>query len=256
MAQVLDAIAHSAVRAGLRTLSSLGRRHVVITLDCGFKLRLRTNDLLGYRLVREQQFEPSVRQAIRTIIKPGMTALDIGANLGYYSLELSRLVGSTGTVVAFEPQITMMAELKANLELNAVRNVITCPIALSDEGGDRTFFVPPPGHESMGSLKNNGRTSMPLTTKVPCSTLDEAVQALKIDRIDFIKMDVEGAELQVLQGARTLLTGSKRPTVVFEAYEANCAPFRYCVFDLLKRFDQIGYKLMQLDECDWCASPC
>jgi len=67
-------------------------------------------------------------------------------------------------------------------------------------------------------------------------------------------MDVEGAELQVVEGEHRLFAGTARPVVVFEANEANCAAFGHCVFDLLRRFDKVGYSLIQLDNEDWCAT--
>ena len=149
----------------------------------------------------------------------------------------------------------MVSELEANVKLNALQNVTIRPIGLSNEVGERLFYLPFPGDEAMGSLEDNGRTKVLSTASVQCSTLDTILRELRIDRVDFVKMDVEGAELQVLEGGVGLFAGEHRPIVVFEAYEANCAPFGYCVFDLLRRFDQLGYSVKQLDECDWCATP-
>ena len=93
-----------AARSGLIVLKSLGVKYVIRELACGYKARLRTNDRLGQRLFAEDSFEPNVRSAISSSVALGMTVLDIGANLGYYSLMMSRLVGPAGSVVAFEPQ--------------------------------------------------------------------------------------------------------------------------------------------------------
>jgi hypothetical protein len=74
-------------------------------------------------------------------------------------------------------------------------------------------------------------------------------------RIDFVKLDAEGAELPILKGAAILLSGPDRPCVVFEACEENCAPFGYRVFDLLRAFWDFGYHLTQLDNENWFAEP-
>jgi FkbM family methyltransferase len=255
MNRTLGALAERAARHGLPAVHSLGIKYIVKTLNSGLRVRLRTNDRLGHRLVVEERFEPEVRKTIRNAVKPGMTVLDIGANLGYYSLEMAWLVGPTGRVFAFEPQPLMVSELKANVEMNGLRNVTICAVALSNESGEAPFFLPVVGDEGMGSFQNNGRTTVSGVTTVPCSTLDGLQATLGIDTVDFIKMDVEGAELQVVEGALGIFAGPHQPAVVFEAHEANCAPFGYCVFDLLRRFDRMGYTLTQLDDSDWCAVP-
>jgi len=66
-------------------------------------------------------------------------------------------------------------------------------------------------------------------------------------------MDAEGAELLILRGAERLLSSPDRPDLIFEAYEKNCKPFGYCVFDLLKYINSFGYRVRQLDQDDWIA---
>jgi FkbM family methyltransferase len=255
MNRLSSAITTRAAIYSFPALNALGIKRVVKTLDCGFRVSLRTNDSFGLRLIVEDRFEPAVRRFMRNTIRPGMTVLDVGANLGYYSLEVSALVGPKGRVVAFEPQQQMVSEILANVKRNNLQNITVCPIALCDETGEKTFCFPVLGDEAMGSLKCNGRATILRTATVRCSTLDKILPELGVEKVDLVKLDVEGAELSVLEGGLGLFTGVHRPIVLFEANEENCAPFGHTVYDLLCRFNQLGYTLKQLDAEEWCATP-
>jgi FkbM family methyltransferase len=255
MSRIAAALAGQIAEVTLSGMHRLGVSYVTRSLPSGAKLRVRTNDRLARYFLVDGQFEQAVRNVIRRVVGPGMTVLDIGANLGYHTVEMSRLVGPEGTVVAFEPQARMVEEIHANVRINALRNVRVVPVALSDSVATRSFYVPVVGDEAMGSLGDTHRTSVASVVSVNCTTLDEAIRALGITTVDFIKMDVEGAELQVVKGGGSVFAGSTQPQVVFEAYEANCAPFGYRVFDLLQRFSAMGYDLTQLDGWDWHAAP-
>ncbi|HUB79448.1 MAG TPA: FkbM family methyltransferase [Bryobacteraceae bacterium] len=248
-------LAERGVRYTLLAADRFGKAYTTKTLKSGSKLRIRTADRLGHRIAIEERFEPKVRKRIQETVRPGMTVLDIGANFGYYTVEMAHLVGPAGRVIAFEPQLRMVAELKANLEINGLDNVLVCTAALSSETGTRTFYLPAAGNEGFGSFCNNGRAEIAEVTVVPCATLDRSLSEIGIANVDFVKMDAEGAELQIVEGGLGVFAGAHRPAVVFEACEANCQPFGYCVFDLLRRFDALGFNLVQLDDSDWCAVP-
>ncbi|MEA2826679.1 MAG: hypothetical protein QOG43_1118 [Actinomycetota bacterium] len=160
----------------------------------------------------------SVMAAIQPHIRPDAVCLDVGANIGLYALGLSHLAAK-GKVYAFEPSPSAYGHLQSNLQVNGATNVEACNLAVSDTVGtvhfhDFSFFSAGSFSSDEGSLLSSesyGSQSFEAAT----TTLDEFVADHKIDRVDFIKVDVEGAELSVLAGAEKTLA-TYRPATVLE----------------------------------------
>ncbi len=151
--------------------------------------------------------ERHVQEALADLLRPGMTFWDVGAHIGFFSLLAARLVTSAGRVEAFEPFPPNRVRLEASLVLNHATNVRVHPVALAAVSGTASLHT---GASSlMGSLVRGGRPSIP----VRCARADDAM--LAIPAPDVVKVDVEGAELDVLRGAGGMLA-SVRPTVVVE----------------------------------------
>ena len=137
-------------------------------------------------------YEQKKQQIFTEELKPGSVFYDVGANVGIYSLLSSLLVGG-GRVYAFEPVPRNLAYLRKHLELNHARNVEILPFAICDKIGQAQFEVEASG--LMGNLAGEG--SLSVTT----ATLDSLVENGRIAPPDFVKMDIEGAELSALRGA-------------------------------------------------------
>jgi FkbM family methyltransferase len=240
--------------AKLRALYTVGRKHTTHRLLTGELLRLRTNDILAKRVVRERRFETEVRRCIEDHVRPGMTVLDVGANVGYYTVKMATLVGASGRVLAFEPNPSVLAELQFNVELNRLRNVQVFPLALAEQSGKSTFCVPRPGWESHGSLRPNDSFQVSSTAEVQTDRLDTVLSSLGSPKIDFVKMDVEGAEMGVIRGAAQFLSRPDAPPVVFEAVESHFSAFGHSVFDVLHAFESHGYRVKDLGYHQWLAT--
>jgi FkbM family methyltransferase len=142
-------------------------------------------------------YEYEKRRAFERAVSPGSVVFDVGAHAGFYTLLASELVGSAGKVVAFEPLPHNLAFLRSHLELNAVGNVEVIEAAVSDVDGVAGFQD---GLDSSsGSISSRG------ARQVATVSLDALVQEGKIPTPDFLKIDVEGAEMLVLRGARCIL---------------------------------------------------
>jgi FkbM family methyltransferase len=128
-------------------------------------------------------------------LKPGGVFYDVGANVGFYSLLGSALI-EPGRVFAFEPLPSNVAYLKRHLKLNKITNVEVLEIAISDKIGELPFLEEET--RAMGRLGHGGKRL------VWCSTLDSLLQEQRIPPPDFIKMDIEGAELHALNGAKDI----------------------------------------------------
>ncbi len=155
-------------------------------------------------------YEPHVTATLQELCKPGMCVVDVGANIGFHTLALSGLVGSSGRVIAVEPNSENCRLILAALAGNKCTNVELLPLALDAKRG-WAYFVTHLGSNG-GLISTDSREYVEgVGTVVPTETLDDVVH----DRVDLIKIDVEGAEGRVLRGAmRTLERWS--PIVISE----------------------------------------
>jgi FkbM family methyltransferase len=157
-------------------------------------------------------WNPDEYRAFRDAVKPGMTALDIGANVGAYSLLLGQWVGSTGAVFAFEPAPAARDGLRRHIELNALAGVVRAvPAAVGAAPSNARFVLESTAGE--GRLATRGDRDA-TTVEVPVTTIDEFCAREKLTP-DFIKIDVEGAELDVLRGARQTIQRTRGRSSLF-----------------------------------------
>ncbi len=144
--------------------------------------------------------------------RPGLV-IEVGTNIGTHTLPLAKaLAAEKRQLIAFEPQPVIFQNLCANLALNAVANTVAWPFACSDQPG-RVYFSRP-DYSSGGNFGGVSMTSEPMagSVAVPCVTLDTMVES---DAVSLMKIDVEGFELRVLQGAREIIERS-RPVLYVE----------------------------------------
>jgi FkbM family methyltransferase len=181
---------------------------------------------------------------LETILSEGQTFVDAGANLGIYTLVACRIVGQSGRVIAFEPSLQSFPILKENIQLNGFTNVQAFRIALSDKTGEAVLYHgDDPGKNSLGHDPCGDPEGETVTTL----SLEEALQQASIERVDVIKMDVEGAELLVLRGANKVLA-SHRPIILFEINSEACVRLGlspYGAWDHLAKLDYEFFVLKQ-----------
>jgi FkbM family methyltransferase len=183
--------------------------------------------------------EPLIQDVFAEHIRPGGVVWDIGANVGFYSLIASRLVGD-GRVIAFEPLPANQDAIRRNLALNEITNVQLIGVALSDAEGSAELEI----HASptWAKLDTSGDTGFKLDAdiagrlEVSVSTIDAQLERLAAP--DLVKMDIEGAEVAALRGASRLLA-EVRPTLICEFHGTNRA-----VSDLLESH---GYTLQTIE---------
>jgi FkbM family methyltransferase len=164
-------------------------------------------------------YEPDVRALLLHLLKPGRTFIDCGANIGYFSVQAGGLVGRDGNVIAIEANPVTYELLERNLKKNGFGIPIHC--ALSSRRGEVELFVPSDG-DVYSSLRADGLVKNSVSYQsisVQSRTLDEVVESLGLKRVDVIKIDVEGAELEVLSSAANVLN-RYRPVVIVE-YSTN-----------------------------------
>ncbi len=179
----------------------------------GLRLYLNPNDLgLSTELAFERVHEPLLTETLQSVLRPGMTVVDVGANLGYFALLAAKAVGPQGKVIALEPFPASYTLLERNVKANNLTNVVTVRVAAGERDEYRVFYCYDQANWNSfrtGRLKPTGE----LLVKV-CQ-LDRLLEAES--RVDLIRMDVEGAELEVLRGSLGILE-KHRPMLAMEVH--------------------------------------
>jgi len=191
-------------------------------------------------------FEPAERAFVSRFLRAGMTVLDIGAHHGLYTLLASKRVGPDGRVFAFEPSPRERKALRWNVRLNRCINVLIEGLALGNEEGEGSLYVVG-GHETgCNSLRPPALSAATSPVSVRIGSLDQWLSAQQVKMVDFIKLDVEGAELSVLQGAQRLLESAPRPVVLAEVQDVRTQPWGYRSREIIRYLSSKGYKWFSL----------
>ena len=170
----------------------------------------RNDQYVGASLRKYGEFSPGESQVFRAFIQPGAVVVEVGANIGAHTVELSRLVVPGGAVFAFEPQRVVFQTLCANVALNGCANVYAFQAAVGATAGEiRVPFLPPNMPNNFGglSLHEGGSRGEP----VPMRTLD----SLGLKACRFLKLDCEGMEVEALRGGADMIR-TLRPTMYVE----------------------------------------
>lgn len=161
---------------------------------------------VGWRLISQRRYEEDELDALLACVDPTDLCIDVGANFGLYTVHLASHVPS-GRVIAFEPLSTYRAFIAFNARINGLSNVQIDDRAVASGPGTRKINVPEDG--GFTSLMGTGRQEGKQTQNVETVSLDDALKGTQ-DRIGALKIDVEGAEREVLQGAERLLSDPER----------------------------------------------
>jgi len=200
--------------------------------------------------IESQIFWQGVQEADRDelalvleLIEPGQVFFDVGANVGTFTLPVAPRLGE-GEVHAFEPWQPHLIRLHRNIELNGYRNIVVNDCALGQTDGKVTLNVPAGNNTGMASIYP-GEMSAALKAEVRCTTLDAYVAARRLHRLDLIKIDVEGAELDVLEGGTSVLTRF-RPKLVIELAAANLHRGGRAYRDVFEFFGHLEYRVFKI----------
>jgi FkbM family methyltransferase len=199
----------------------------------GFKIYLNPDDLtpISSSIGISGVLDLPLTCLLRKVLKTGMTVVDIGANIGYYTLLTSRLVGERGRVIAFEPENLNFSLLKRSVRENKASSISLHQLAVSDRNGTVRLYraeASQPGGHSIGTDRGQG------FDEVNCTTLDDFWGKMGRPRIDLIKIHVTGDDPLVLRGSnRVLREATPMVTMVFDPPkwgESNDSQLRY-LFD-------------------------
>jgi len=186
-----------------------------VELPSGYHVRIGYRERIGVTLAVYGDFEEHERAALLDRTHRGTTAIDVGANIGLYALELSKAVGADGIVIAIEPWPDNIRRLHEAIASNSIANVRVLPCAIGQEPGVVEMYG---GRDPayVTSMPASGEEAYSEVHRVPQRTLDEVWSDAGRPTVSVIKIDVEGAELGVLTGARSLLE-TCHPALLCEA---------------------------------------
>jgi FkbM family methyltransferase len=174
---------------------------------------------LGRHLIHNETYEPGLTRIVMTLLRPGSVFVDIGGNEGYYSILAARRVEANGQVHCLEPQNRLQSVLAKNRELNNCQNLTIHRLALTDKAGEASLYLRPSLNTGASSLTPHWRIGR-RQERVPTMSLDEFFSSSKLDRVRLIKVDCEGAEGLVIDGAAGVLS---RRAVDFWAMEYHAS---------------------------------
>jgi FkbM family methyltransferase len=212
-AAVCSHLRHFPIERGKCRLLRWASAFLVVRLQPGVYVRITDPDNpIEAGLARRGLLEQQDLEVFLSMLRPGMTVLDVGANVGMYSLLIARAVGPAGRVHAFEPTPRVATNLRRNVEINKLSNVEVRQMAVGASNGAATLYVGPESDRNSIVAKSASATEVNVTVV----TLDDYIRSHEIQTVDMVKLDIEGGEVDAVRGSKRLLSGDAAPLVMFE----------------------------------------
>jgi FkbM family methyltransferase len=202
----------------------------------GDLLWLKSTSCIDESIIKTGIWEDSSTDIVNKLVKPNDYVIDIGANIGYFTVLFSKIVGENGKVYAFEPTNEYYNVLNSNLKANNISNCVPFQIGLSDKEEHLNIFLGQHSATIHEPIKNS-------TTKeetINLTSLDKFVLENKIEKIDFIKIDVDGHEPKILEGATKTLERFK-PIILLEVNHLNYFEAGYTASNFYNYLKQLDY---------------
>lgn len=216
-------------------------------------LKRRTARVKGHRMILDPEdslnlsiygiYEPVETRISTSLLKKGDCVIDIGANIGYYTLLFARKVGNTGKVFAFEPDPQNFSILNRNIKNNKYTNVVTVKKAVSDKCRKMQLYKS--GNSSGYTIFNIYKVKK--SVHIEAITLDEYFKGKK-QKVDFIKMDIQGAEGTALEGMKGLIRANPQVKIITEFWPLGLERSGTDPTEYLKTLEGFGFEIYEIDE--------
>lgn len=216
-------------------------------LECGYRLVIDDpTEWIQRTIIDTCTYEPTIGEIIAALLRPGDTFFDIGANIGYHTLGAA----ATGArVYAFEPVPRLRHRLTGNLRLNGLeRRVMVSEIALSDRTGSAAFYLAKRVDDGSHSLIPGVPAQSVEQITVRTVRLDDHLQARGVPHPTVMKIDVEGAEALVLDGAEALLDGAMPPAVIIETADRLADHLQETAGSVMSRLFKRNFQIFRIPE--------
>jgi FkbM family methyltransferase len=220
--------------------------HGCVYTKSGTKMYLDKNDtVISKNLAIKQIWESQETDILKDLIHDGMNIVDLGANIGYYTLLFSKWVGKTGVVFSFEPEANNFELLKKNLSANQVKNVKSFQNAVSNQNEKKFLYLAPENkgdHKIIEVDKNEDSKKI----LVDCVTLDST--DVSKYKIDLIKMDIQGSEMLALMGMANILKNNPKIMVFTEFWPYGIEKSGFSPKDFFDFFFESGFKVFLIED--------
>jgi FkbM family methyltransferase len=223
--------------------NSLDRR---ISVRRGIKYELQMNQHLDYSVYYDLTND-ATRLKLYSLIKPGDIVLDVGTNIGEVLLNCAQIVGGSGKVFGFEPHPVTYDKLMRNINLNRFNNLEVFPVGLSEKHQKYEMYEVIPGNMGANRVLQQAPENASRSLTIDTLPLDEWIEENKIARVDFIKIDVEGFEWAVLQGAKETLQ-KFRPVLFIELIDEHLRNHQVTASDLVGFLLNSGYEVFRAED--------
>jgi FkbM family methyltransferase len=221
------------------------------TDDSGIRYEASPWECVQSNIIRNGSYEPGTLALARTLLRPGSVMVDVGANIGEFSLVAASVVGAEGRVIAIEASPVIYETLRRNVALNGFANVHPVLVAAGASEGLATFGELPAHNWGM-NRRGPGDVSHSIT--VASRTVDSILRDCGVDQCDLLKIDVEGMEMEVLGGVD--FTGPRRPRNIIVEYITELQTSATGDASLLAaRLRSQGYELMDINGLPLTSAP-
>lgn len=230
-------------------------RHAKITarvsnFDGNLTMSLLLSEHMQRRIFWMGYYSQDIARLLNHLLKPGMVVLDVGANIGEITLLAAQRVGPEGRVFSFEPMDEISKQLEWHVKINDFHQVSIEKIALGDSIADNIPIylscgqVAEDENGGLGSLYGGGQGENPIQ-HISMTTLDDWQSKQHLERIDLIKIDIEGAELACLKGAKKSIQQYK-PKIIIEIQDFSSARAGYKSSDILYFLSALNYEFHKI----------
>jgi FkbM family methyltransferase len=204
------------------------------------------HDTISREVCFTGRYEPQETQLAMGLLRPGMIAVDVGANWGYFSLVCAHAVGSSGRVIALEPDPRIHAMLAGNVAANGLSQVEVLKLA-AGAGAGHLSFVGFDEQQGNWGLSRAARTLEAADFECATASLDDLLDTKGAETIDLVKIDIEGAEAEAIRGMADGLRRHRYRYVLLECHPAELAGLGASVEECLEPFRRAGYKGWHID---------
>lgn len=213
----------------------------------GVRMNIYRDNKLSFEIV--QGFELEEIDFLQRYIRPGDTFIDIGTNVGLFSLHASKTMGHSGRVISFEPSSPTIERLKENIALNDFTNIEVIAKGLSSQPGFLDLVVAGNGYDAFNSFAAPAMGTITHKEKVEVTTMDffSTQKKIALKDVSLVKVDVEGWELQVLKGGRNFFGDADAPVLLVEFTETNAQNAGTSCLELGNFLGELGYTLYAYD---------
>lgn len=227
--------------SGLRRRFPAVDERVEVSLPTGGRMIINPRDYVSYHIYMLGLYEGDTVRLLLSMLHPGDTFFDIGGHFGQYAVSAGIKVGNGGRVVTFEPGPIQVDYLRKNVQLNSLGNVTVANLALSDAPGELGLHVPSLVDIGKSQLVDPGTDETAVRVRV--TTLDEYCLENGIERIDIMKVDVEGAELGVFRGSRRVMREFPPKAIFYESVDVLCKAFGHTPREMHDFMKEAGYAI-------------